>query len=63
MCSPCAATAASYYYLAGSDALETMVRVIKLDRRIEKPTMLQEIISEDPLIYSKREFYEINDNY
>lgn len=43
----------SFFYLIGSDELETKFRVLKLDRRKSKPDRLDEILLEDPIIYTK----------
>jgi len=44
----------SYMYLVGYDVGETIFRVLKVDRRVEKPKALSQILSEDPVVYSKQ---------
>jgi hypothetical protein len=46
---------AAFYYLVGCDAVETYFRVLKLNRSILKPKTLDEILTEDPLVYNKDE--------
>jgi phosphatidylinositol 3,5-bisphosphate 5-phosphatase len=46
---------AAFYYLVGCDAVETYFRVLKLNRSILKPKSLDEILTEDPLVYNKDE--------
>jgi hypothetical protein len=45
----------SYFYLIGCDIKETYFRVLKFDRCVAKPQSLDEIINEDPVVYSKKE--------
>lgn len=47
------------YYLVGSDELETHFRVIKIDRRVERPKNLEQILREDPIVYSKDDMAEM----
>ena len=43
----------SHYYLVGFDGQETAFRILKIDRRVEKPQALSEILTEDPSVYTK----------
>lgn len=43
----------SHYYLVGYDSLEEFFRVLKIDRREVSPKSLEEILTEDPCVYSK----------
>lgn len=49
----------SHYYLVGFDGQESSFRVLIIDRRIEKPRYLEEILREDPSIYSKEDLAEM----
>lgn len=44
---------AAFYYIVGCDALETYFRILKLNRSILKPKSLDEVLTEDPLVYNK----------
>lgn len=50
---------ASTYYLIGFDDKETHFRILKIDRRTEKPSSLEEILREDPIVYNKEELKEM----
>jgi len=43
----------SYYYIVGCDAMETYFRVLKLNRTVVKPRSLDEVLTEDPIVYTK----------
>jgi hypothetical protein len=45
----------SYFYLVGCDIRETFFRVLKLDRGFIKPESLEDIIQEDPVVYTKND--------
>ena len=45
----------SFYYIVGCDAKETYFRVLKLNRCVPKPRSLEDILTEDPVIYSKED--------
>lgn len=45
-----------FYYITSSDKAETQFRILKIDRRLEKPSTLKEILREDAVIYNKVEF-------
>ena len=47
----------SHFYLVGFDEDETTFRVLKIDRRLEKPASLSEILHEDSMIYNKTELH------
>ena len=49
----------SHYYLVGYDSQETAFRLLKIDRRVEKPKSLEEILTEDPSIYTKEDLAEV----
>jgi hypothetical protein len=49
----------SFYYLVGCDANETQYRILKLNRNILKPKSLDEILVEDPVVYSGDELEEL----
>lgn len=49
----------SHYYLVGYDSEETSFRVLKIDRRIVRPKTLNEILLEDPCVYSKEDLAEM----
>jgi phosphatidylinositol 3,5-bisphosphate 5-phosphatase len=46
---------ASNYYIVGCDALETYFRILKLNRSILKPKSLEEVLTEDPLVYQQED--------
>lgn len=46
-------------YLVGYDISETHYRLLKIDRRVEKPKSLAQIISEDPIAYNKADLKEM----
>lgn len=50
---------ATFYYLVGFDNLETMFRLLKINRLIVKPKDLAEIVREDDLVYNGAEIAEI----
>jgi hypothetical protein len=43
----------------GFDSQETFFRVLKMDRRIIRPNSLQEILVEDPCVYTKEDLAEM----
>lgn len=47
------------YYLVGFDRLETQFRVLKIDRRVEKPRSLLEILREDPCVYTREQITDM----
>ena len=47
----------SHFYLVGFDEDETTFRVLKIDRRVEKPVSLNEIVHEDSMVYNKTELH------
>ena len=49
----------SHYYLVGYDSEEVSFRVLKIDRRIIRPKTLDEILLEDPCVYSKEDLAEM----
>ena len=49
----------SHYYLVGFDSQEEYFRVLKIDRRVTAPKSLEEVLTEDPCIYSKDELAEM----
>ena len=49
----------SHYYLVGFDSQETAFRILKIDRRVEKPRSLSEILTEDPSTYSKEDLADM----
>ena len=49
----------SHYYLVGYDSEEVSFRVLKIDRRIVRPKTLDEILLEDPCVYSKEDLAEM----
>jgi hypothetical protein len=50
---------ATFYYLVGFDNLESMFRLLKINRLILKPKELAEIVREDDLVYNSTEIAEI----
>lgn len=50
---------ATFFYLVGFDNLETMFRLLKINRLIQKPKSLAEIVREDDLVYSASDIAEI----
>lgn len=50
---------ATFYYLVGCDNQETMFRLLKINRLIQKPKTLAEIVREDDLVYSSSDIAEI----
>ena len=50
---------ATFYYLVGFDNLETSFRLLKINRAIEKPKELADILHEDQMIYSKTDIADI----
>ena len=48
-----------HYYLVGFDSQEEYFRVLKIDRRVTAPKSLEEVLTEDPCIYSKDELAEM----
>ena len=51
----------SFFYLVGFNNLETEFRMLKINRRIEKPNCLADILFVDELIYSKEELFGLLD--
>jgi hypothetical protein len=47
------------YFLVGFDSQETFFRVLKMDRKIIRPNSLQEILVEDPSVYTKEDLAEM----
>jgi phosphatidylinositol 3,5-bisphosphate 5-phosphatase len=45
----------SFYYLVGCDAMETYFRVLKLNRCVIKPRSLEDVLTEDPVVYNKED--------
>ena len=45
----------SFYYIVGCDSMETYFRILKLNRCVPKPKSLEDVLSEDPVIYSKED--------
>ena len=49
----------SFLYLVGHDVAETCFHILKIDRRVDKPRCLSQILSEDPIVYGKNELKEM----
>jgi hypothetical protein len=49
----------SHYYLVGYDAQESAFRMLKIDRRFEKPASLEDILHEDPIVYTKEDLADV----
>jgi hypothetical protein len=49
----------SHYYIVGFDSEEASFRVLKIDRRVLSPKSLDEILQEDPCVYSKEALAEM----
>jgi hypothetical protein len=49
----------SHYYIVGFDSEEASFRVLKIDRRVLCPKSLDEILQEDPCVYSKEALAEM----
>ena len=47
------------FYLVSSDVAELEFRILKLDRTVEKPKLLNEILREDSLVYNKLELADL----
>lgn len=50
---------AAHLYLVGYDELETSFRLLKVDRRIERPKGLDEILIEDSDVYTKSDIMDM----
>ena len=48
-----------HYYLVGYDSEEISFRVLKIDRRVVAPKSLDEILHEDPCVYSKEDLAQM----
>jgi hypothetical protein len=48
-----------HYYLVGYDSEEVSFRVLKIDRRVVAPKSLDEILHEDPCVYSKEDLAQM----
>ena len=48
-----------HYYLVGYDSEEVSFRVLKIDRRVVAPKSLDEILQEDPCVYSKEDLAQM----
>ena len=49
----------SYFYVIGYNNKKSHYRVIKLDRNVNKPGALSDVVSEDPCIYSHMEIVQM----
>jgi len=49
----------SYLYVVGCDKRQTEYRVIKLDRQVEQPSRLDEILFEDDCVYTRSELKDM----
>ena len=50
-----------HYYLVGYDSEEVSFRVLKIDRRVVAPKSLDEILHEDPCVYSKEDLAQMHE--
>ena len=52
---------ASFYYLIGCDSNETQYRILKLNRCVTKPKLLDDVLVEDPVVYGADELESLLD--